>query len=322
MGGTNFQDMFTYIMNQTNTVFLTALSIIFLGYFLKRKNIITENEGKIITKLLMHTTFPALLFVTILRVHFEWNLLLLPLISFVFSVLTMATASYFFKDLPRKMKAIFIMGSGGFNLGLFAYPLIEGIWGQSGMVYAAMFDFGNSFAVFGLVYGTGVFMSDKNQGISIKANTKKALFKIITLLPFQAILIGLFFNLSSIPLPQILIDILDVLAKGNKVMVLLIMGIYMNFSMSADLIKKVTKVLSIRYFWGFLMGFLFFYFLPVEQLYRNVLLIVLLIPVGMTIIPFSNELDYDTEVAGMLVNVSMLVSFAMMWGLVLGLHLA
>ncbi len=309
-------------MNQTNTVFLTALSIIFLGYILKRKNIITEDEGKTISKLLMHTTFPALMFVTMLRVHFEWNLLLLPIISFCFSLISMSMASYFFKDFPRKMKAILIMGSGGFNLGLFAYPLIEGIWGQAGMVYAAMFDFGNSFAVFGLVYGTGVFMSDKNQGASIATNTKQALFKIITLLPFQAILVGVFFNLTAIPLPQILLDILEVLAKGNKVIVLLIMGVYMNLYITPDLTKKVAKVLAIRYFWGFLLGFLFFYFLPVEQLYRNVLLIVIIIPVGMTIIPFSNELGYDTEVAGMLVNVSMLISFAMMWGLVLGLHLA
>lgn len=309
-------------MNQTNTVFLTALSIIFLGYFLKKKNIITEEEGKTISKLLMHTTFPALMFVTMLRVHFEWNLLLLPIISFCFSLITMSMATYFFKDFPRKMKAILIMGSGGFNLGLFAYPLIEGIWGQAGMVYAAMFDFGNSFAVFGLVYGTGVFMSDKNQGASITANTKKALLKIITLLPFQAILVGVFFNLTTIPLPQILLDILDVLAKGNKVIVLLIMGIYMNLYITPDLTKKVAKVLAIRYFWGLLLGFLFFYFLPVEQLYRNVLLIVIIIPVGMTIIPFSNELGYDTEVAGMMVNISMLISFAMMWGLVLGLHLA
>lgn len=309
-------------MNQTNTVFITALSIIFLGYFLKKKNIITEEEGKIITKLLMHTTFPALMFVTMLRIHFEWNLLLLPLLSFLFSLITMATATYFFKDFPRKMKAILIMGSGGFNLGLFAYPLIEGIWGQAGMVYAAMFDFGNSFAVFGLVYGTGVFMSDKNQASSVTVNAKNALLKIITLLPFQAILVGVFFNLTAIPLPQILLDVLEVLAKGNKVVVLLIMGIYMNLFMSQTLFQKVAKVLAIRYFWGFLIGFLCYYFLPVEQLYRNVLLIVIIIPVGMTIIPFSNELGYDTEVAGMLVNISMLISFAMMWALILGLNLA
>jgi len=309
-------------MNQTNTVFITALSIILVGYFLKRQNIVSEKEGKIISKLLMHTTFPALMFLTMKRVHFEFNLLLLPVISFCFSLLTMFTAAKLFKNQSQKMKAILIMGSGGFNLGLFAYPLIEGIWGQAGMVYAAMFDFGNSFAVFGLVYGTGVFMSDKNEGVSISQNAKKAILKIFTLLPFQAILLGVFVNLAKIEIPTIVIDVIDVMARGNKVIVLLIMGIYLNISTSGEILKKVSKVLLIRYFWGFLLGFAFFYFLPVEQLYRNVLLIVLIIPVGMTILPFSDELNYDTKIAGMLVNVSMLISFAMMWALVIGLNLA
>lgn len=309
-------------MNQTNTVFITALSIILVGYFLKRQNIVSEKEGKIISKLLMHTTFPALMFLTMKRVHFEFNLLLLPVISFCFSLLTMFTAAKLFKNQSQKMKAILIMGSGGFNLGLFAYPLIEGIWGQAGMVYAAMFDFGNSFAVFGLVYGTGVFMSDKNEGVSISQNAQKAILKIFTLLPFQAILLGVFVNLAKIEIPTIVIDVIDVMARGNKVIVLLIMGIYLNISTSGEILKKVSKVLLIRYFWGFLLGFTFFYFLPVEQLYRNVLLIVLIIPVGMTILPFSDELNYDTKIAGMLVNVSMLISFAMMWALVIGLNLA
>eukprot|EP01137_Pigoraptor_chileana_P003686 Opistho-2@2542 len=141
-------------MNQTNTVFITALSIILVGYFLKRQNVVSETEGKVVSKLLMHTTFPALMFLTMRRVHFEFNLLLLPVISFCFSLLTMFTAAWLFKNQTQKMRAILIMGSGGFNLGLFAHPLIEGIWGQAGMVYAAMFDFGNSFAIFGLVYGT------------------------------------------------------------------------------------------------------------------------------------------------------------------------
>jgi malate permease and related proteins len=308
-------------MNQTNTVFLTALSIISIGYLLKRKNIITENEGKVITKLLMYTTFPALMFITILRVNFVWNLLLLPLIAFSFSLISMATAKYIFNDFPRNTKAVLIMTSGGFNLGLFAYPLIEGIWGQAGMAYAAMFDFGNAFAIFGLIYGTGVFMAEKHQGASRRENVKKSLVKIFTLLPFQAVLLGAVCNLGSVPIPQLLIDILDVLAKGNKVIVLLIMGIYLNFNIKGEIWQKVGRVLAIRYFWGLSLGFLFFYFLPLEQLYRNVLLIILIIPIGMTIIPYSNELGYDTELAGALVNISMLISFAMMWGLVLGLNL-
>jgi predicted permease len=308
-------------MNQTNTVFIISLSIILFGYLLKRKNIISEQEGKTISKFLMHSTFPALTFVTMVRVKMELNLLLLPVIAFCFSLLTMYSAKYLFKSQEKQLRALLIMGCGGFNLGLFAYPLIEGIWGQEGMVYAAMFDTGNAFAVFGLVYGTGVFMSEGSVDIPKRENVKKALLKIMTLLPFQAILVGIFINLTKIEIPEIVMNVLDVLAKGNKVIVLLIMGIYLNFSIPKEIFKKAINVLLIRYFWGLLLGFLFFYFLPFEQLYKSVLLIVLIVPVGMTLLPFSDELGYDTKTAGVLVNLSMLISFAMMWGLVVCLGL-
>jgi hypothetical protein len=308
-------------MNQTNTVFICALVIISFGYFLKHKKIITENEGKVISKLLMHTTFPALIIVTMMRVHFEAKLLLLPVISLCFSIFSMLTTAWVFKGQGSKHRALFIMGSGGFNLGLFAYPLIEGIWGPAGMVYAAMFDLGNSLAIFGLVYGTGVFLSDKKEGVTVKENIKKAFLKIITLVPFQALLIGMIINLTQFKLPTILVDILDILARGNKVIALLIMGIYLNISLTSETFQQVSKVLVIRYFWGLVLGFLCFYFLPFEPLYRTVLLIVLIIPVGMTLLPFSDELGYDTKIAGMLVNISMLISFALIWALVLGMKL-
>lgn len=309
------------LMNQTNIVFVVALSIILIGYLLKIKNIISESEGKIISKFLMHSTFPALIFVTMVRVKFELNLLLLPVIAFLFSIVTMLTARYFFKNQAKKMKAIMIMGSGGFNLGLFAYPLIEGIWGQAGMVYAAMFDIGNAFAVFGLVYGTGVFMSDQNVDISKKDNIKKAIWKITTLVSFQAVILGIAVNLVHLQVPEIVMNILDVLAKGNKVIVLLIMGIYLNFSIPIAILKKTLKVLFIRYFWGLLFGVTCYYFLPFELLYRHVLLIILIVPIGMTLLPFSDELGYDTQMAGVLVNLSMLISFLMMWALVAGMSM-
>ena len=43
--------------------------------------------------------------------------------------------------------------------------------------------------------------------------------------------------------------------------------------------------------------------------------------IKMTLLPFSDELNYDSKIAALLVNLSLLISFALMWGLVLGLKL-
>ena len=40
----------------------------------------------------------------------------------------------------------------GFNIRLFAYPLVEAIWGLEGLKYFGMFDMGNSIIVFGVCY--------------------------------------------------------------------------------------------------------------------------------------------------------------------------
>ncbi len=48
----------------------------------------------------------------------------------------------------------------GFNIGMFAYPLVEGIWGKEGLKYFGMFDVGNAFVIFVLCYMIGSYYSE------------------------------------------------------------------------------------------------------------------------------------------------------------------
>ena len=67
---------------------------------------------------------------------------------------------------------------------------------------------------------------------------------------------------------------------------------------------------------------LLYTFIPEPSLIRNVLIVCVILPIGMTILPFADELNYDSRIAGVLVNISLLISFLLMWGLVVGLKLA
>jgi predicted permease len=71
-----------------------------------------------------------------------------------------------------------------------------------------------------MVYGTGVIFAETNeaQAVRKREKLKKAFLKIFTLLPFQAMLLGLFVNLTKLELPEVLVNIIDILAKGNKVL--------------------------------------------------------------------------------------------------------
>lgn len=306
-------------MNSPNVVFGSALIIISLGYLLKSFGFIKESDAKSISRFLMHTTFPALIFTTMIRVELHVEFLWLPIICLVFGCVSSLIGFQVFKNESPKYRGVLSMSSAGFNLGIFAYPLIEGVFGMMGLTYAIMFDLGNSFINFMVNYGVGNYLSENSKKGNIYGHIIKRIFSLPAL---QAMVFGLIVNIYSFEIPTLALDILDTMAKGNKPIVLLLMGIYFSARLPKETYMKVFKVLGIRYFLGLSVGLLFYYTLPFQAEFRNMLLVCLILPVGMTIITYSEELKFDTSIAAALVNISLLVSFSLMWFLVWLFHMA
>jgi predicted permease len=306
-------------MNSPNVVFGSALAIISIGYLLKSLGFIKTSDGKAISNFLMHTTFPALIFTTMIKVDLRSELVWMPIICVVFGIFSSILGFLIFRKEDPAYRGILTMGSAGYNLGLFAYPLIEGVWGLQGLTYAIMFDLGNSFINFIVNYGMGTYLSAKHQH---KSPAKTIAVKVLTLPPFQAMLVGLTCNLAAISIPTIPLDVIETISKGNKPMVLLLMGIYFSVRLPKKSFQKVFQVLTLRYVLGLSVGLTLYYVVPFSDAYRNMLLICLILPAGMTLITYSDEFDFDTGIAAALVNFSMLISFTLMWILVAIFHMS
>lgn len=304
-------------MNQTNDAFLLTLALVTVGYCLKRTNIISEADGKILSKFFMHTTFPALVLLSFLRVRIEPHLILVSGMGLGFGSLLVTIAWFFFKSYASKLRGILTMGAGGLNTMLFGLPIVEALWGQEGLAYLVMFDIGNTLVSFCVSYPIGNYLSLSGQSAPI---AKTIFNKVIRLVPFQAMIIGLIFNALHVSFPAIAITFLETIAKGNKPIVLILMGIYLRFAVEKQQILDVSKVLFIRYLTGLLVAGLFYAWMP-PSVGRSVLMICVILPAGLTLLPFSNELNYDTNIAAMIINWSLILSFLLMWALVLGLHL-
>jgi predicted permease len=302
-------------MNQANHAFLVTLALVAFGYAIKKGGFITENEGKTLSKFVMHTTFPAIVLLSFMRLHFEAHLFLLPLISFLFGSTMLTIAWFVFKSYPNPLRGILMMGSGGLNTIMFAFPIVEGIWGRDALTFAIMFDLGNTIVVFGFVYSIGSYFS-----MSGKSSASLVLKKVSRLPALQALTIGLIINILHIPIPIVITDCLETIAKANKPIVLILMGIYLNFVFEKKQFWDVSNVLMIRYAAG-LTAILLLYTFMLPCVERSVLIVLVVAPVGLTVLPFSDEFGYDTRIAGLLVNLSLIVSFVLMWALVLGLGL-
>jgi malate permease and related proteins len=296
-------------MNQINQVFLLTFLVIGTGFLLKKFNIISEKEGKIISKFMLHTTFPALMFVSSASIKFNSSLLAIPLVCFFTGVLMILTGWLVFAKYPSKLRGVLMLGFGATNVGFFGFPLVEGLFGKEALIYLVMYDIGNTALGFGLAYPIGKYFADET---STKIDWNAILKKVFTLPPLLGMLFGLAVNILGIELPEIFFVFMNFLAKGNAPIGLLLLGIYLSFNLDKKQILGISKVLSIRYIFGLVVLFALYYFLP-NSTYKSVVMICAILPLGIMIIPFSDELNYDSRIAGTLANTSLLISFILIW---------
>ena len=300
-------------MTDVNFIFLISLIIIAVGYVIKKLNVISEQEGKGIAKIILNVTLPALQLYVIPQVELNIDLILLFFISLGFALFVFGFGWLAFKKYPREIKGVCLMTVIGFNIGLFAYPLIQGIWGLEGIQHIVLFDFANAFVIFGLGYSIAASYSPKNEEEKISINPKYIGKMLITSVPLITFIIAVVLNLSGFQFSGFFLDLLNILSRSNMALTLLLLGIYLNFKFEKSEWNIVIKVLLIRYICGLTVGIILFLVLPYSELYRTILLIALILPVGMAVVPFSVEYELNEKLTGIIVNLSIVISFVLMW---------
>ncbi|MFX0102720.1 MAG: AEC family transporter, partial [Candidatus Hodarchaeota archaeon] len=137
--------------------------------------------------------------------------------------------------------------------------------------------------------------------------------KVITSPPLLAYIIALLFNGFNLSFPWLVQEIVGVIAKANHFITYLVLGIYLNLKLEKHHWLKIFKVLGTRYGVGLGLGLLFYFILPINELARTVLLICYIIPVGMALLVYVVQYDYNENFAGMLSNLNIIISFGLMW---------
>ena len=310
-------------MADVNIIFLLSISIVAIGYVVKKLNILKETDGDTIAKIIFNITLPAVILQVTTTIQFELSLILLPLIGIVFGFLMSFIALLVFRKHPPNIKGAMIMTMIGFNVGNFFFPLVEGIWGQSGMQYIALFDAGNAFTIFITCYIMSTIYSPKNQENVVKINVKYILKRIIRSAPILSYVIALIINFSGIIIPSFFSELIDILARANTALALLLLGIFLHFKFGKAEWISIIKVLVLRYGLGLFVGLTLFFLLPpniFDPLFRLIICLSLILPVGLAVIPFSVENGYDQKLVTMVVNLTIIISFGLIWVLILILN--
>ncbi len=307
-------------------LFLTVFSIVALGYVFKAVGILKEEYAEGLTRVILNITLPAVVLRGLSNFTVRGEFFLLPVALLAYSLIIFTLSLVYIKrrrsssNVPLLQIALL-----GYNIGLFAYPIIEAIYGTEGLSYAIIIDLGNALVIFGLAYIICVYDAhtkgrgegSENRGetleVSLLSIFSTILKRLFTFLPFVVYIVALTIALTNVTLPGPLVSILDVLAKANMGLVLILLGMTFNLRISRGEVKTIVKILAVRYLAGGAAGILLFYLLPFDPMVRVITLTCFVLPAGMAIIPYSIEFGYNRSIASAVVNVSNLISFGLIF---------
>ncbi len=296
-------------MENVNGQFMISLLIIALGYIGKRLNLVTEKDGAGLAKIVFNFTLPAIVIYTFSNMTVNTSLLLLPTLNIVYGLLISLFALCLFKKENRQTRGMLSMCAPGFNVGLFAYPLVEALWGDQGLQHFAMFDMGNAILVFGVCYVLASWFATEEGNV----NAIGILKKMVRSVPLLAYLLALAINLAGFRFPTVVIAVSSVISRANAPLSLLTLGIFLSFSFDLKNLKNMLKLLTLRYIFGFVVGISLFFMLPFEPLFRYTLLIGFILPVGMVTIPYAVQFNYNEKFIGTINNITIIISFLIIW---------
>ncbi|XQY90136.1 AEC family transporter [Metabacillus sp. HB246100] len=298
-------------MESFNLQFLYCIMIIAIGYGLKRSNFIKEKDGEGLSRLLFNLTLPCLLIVTFNGITIQSSLFVLIIAGFVYGLIIASVGFLFFRKSPRKIKGMVRMMLPGLNIGLFAYPLVEVIFGHEGITYFAMFDVGNAFIIFGLSYFIASFYSEVEE---VKLEAKTILVKMSKSVPLMTYLLVLILSIIGIRLPQPIIDVSEIISKANMPLSLLLLGIFLTFTFEKSNLKLMGHYLIVRYVVALVFGLACYLLLPFNEMVRVTIVLGVLLPASVSVLTYSVEFKYDKRFVGTLSNLTMVISFLLLWG--------
>lgn len=296
-------------MGNVNNQFLLSMLIVILGYFCKKFNVLEEKDGESLSRIIFNITLPALIINTFSTIKIDFSLIMLTIISIIYGGIMAILALFIFKRESRSTRGMLSMLLPGFNIGLFAYPLVEAIWGEKSLKYFGMFDMGNAIILFCICYLIANYFSSSEENISFKSILKK----ISKSIPLLAYMLTLIVNIFGLHFPGTMIDIAKILSKANMPLSLLLLGLYLNFSFETSYWKNMGKILTFRYIIGLMVGATLFFIVPFDSLFRYTLLIGLILPIGLAVVPYAVEFNYDQRFVGTLSNITILISFLLVW---------
>ena len=204
--------------------------ILLIGYTGKIFNVFKREHTKFLNNIICYITLPAAIINGFLGLEITPILFLGFILGLVSNIILLVLGQIISKNKTPNEKVIFIFSANCFNIGNFAIPFLSGLISVDGFAAICIFDI----SVALMCYGVNVAVANSIMGNDGKIKIKDVIKKICTTPVFITYVVLIFISLLKFEIPQLFLDLTEVVGNANAFLAMLSIGILFQFKLSKD----------------------------------------------------------------------------------------
>lgn len=299
-------------MQDILTQALCYISIIVLGYVLRRRGFFGDNAFPVLSSTMIKITLPAAIIANTSGKTIDPAMLALPVLGLCFGVLYMLLAALLNRKSTKEHRAFAILNTAGYNIGAFAMPFTQGFLGPTGVFATSLFDVGNAFICLGGSFGVASAVK-AGDGFDIKR-----IFRVLSRsVPFLVYLLVMVLNLLHWTLPSPVLSLAGIIGSANTFLAMLTIGVAFELKLERTHLKTIARILLSRYALATVLAATTYFVLPFDLEIRQTLVILSFSPIGAAVPGFTAELKEDVGLSGAINSMSIVCSIVIIVTLLL-----
>lgn len=283
------------------------ISIILLGYFLKRIGLFKDSDFSVLSKIVLKITLPAVIITNFANKELDPSMFIFALLSILFGGIYILLGFLLNCKRSKEQRAFEILNFPGYNIGCFALPFVQSFLGPAGMIATFLFDIGNGFICLGGAFSIASMVKDGS-----KFSFMRIIRTLLKSIPFVLYLVMPILCLTHIPIPGMITNLVEIVGSANAFLSMLMIGVGFKLVADKTQLGGIARVLSVRFGFAFIFALICYFLLPYSLEVRKALILLVFSPVGTAVPAFTGEMKSNVGLSSAINSISIICSIIFM----------
>lgn len=291
---------------------LGFILIIITAYTLKQFGVIKLEDKKFLGTMILTVNLPCVIISGFQDFQYDTSLVVAVILALVANFIGIAIGYVISLKKDKETRILFMMGTSGYNIGIFVIPFVSSFLSSAAVVCSLMFDIGNAIIVFGTSAAITSAVVNNQKSNPIPAILKK----LFTTVPFITYIVMIAVVSLNITLPSRLYIMTDIGANATAFLAMFMIGVMLEFNIKKDDFKSAISVIITRYLYSAIVS-VFIYMLPFDLEIRKALIIAVFSPLSTAGVVFTEKIGCKSSLVGVFGTLNIICSMIAIIGIVI-----